>query len=69
MKKNKRLVKAEYENGEIWVLIRNWNDEDFNQFYKEQKRNGIKALSSMPLEDFDKDDNTGRWWRVGKGGE
>ena len=64
--KIKRIIKAEYENGEVWVLIRNWNSKDHDQFYKEQKVNHIKSLSSMPLEDFDKDNNTGRWWNVAK---
>jgi len=62
--KVKYLVKVGYENGDVWVLIRTWNKEDSDNFYEKEKKNGIKSLTLFRIEDFDKDDNTGRWWQV-----
>lgn len=63
-KKCKYIVKAEYENGEIWVLIRTWNDKDYKDFWEKEKPKGIKSLTIFPIADFDKADNTGRWWHI-----
>lgn len=62
--KVKYMVKVGYENGDVWVLIRTWNKEDSDKFYQKEKKNGIKSLTLFPIVDFDKDDNTGRWWQV-----
>ena len=62
--KTKYIVRVEYQNGEVWVFIRTWNNSDFHKFYQEQKSNNIKSLTVFPFVDFDKDDNTGRWWQV-----
>ena len=64
--KHKYIVKAEYENGNVWVFIRTWDEEDRKAFWDEwsNKSPKIKALTTFPFADFDKDDNTGRWWNV-----
>jgi hypothetical protein len=62
--KVKYMVKVEYENGDVWVLIRTWNKEDSDNFYEKEKKNGIESLTLFRIEDFDKDDNTGWWWKV-----
>lgn len=62
--KTKYIVKAGYEDGGVWVLIRTWDKKDFDDFYEAQKKNGIKSLTVFPFSEFDKDDNTGRWWQV-----
>lgn len=66
--KIKYLVKLEYENGDVWVLIRNWAENEWQSFYDEERTHNpkIKALALMPLDEFDKDDNTGRWWNVAR---
>lgn len=64
----KYMVKAEYEDGGVWVLVRTWSEEDHKKFWEEEKNKTpkIKSLTLFPFEDFDKDDNTGRWWEVAK---
>ena len=64
----KYMIKAEYENGSVWVFIRTWGEEDRKKFWEEGKTKTpkLKSLTLFPFEDFDKDDNTGRWWEVAR---